>query len=102
MGGDAPISWLIFFTFAATIFIIAGAFVYFLRSRRNREIAEEALAGSDHPGVRKGADGALPDLLGIALFAFIAMGLLTVGFKNKLMQERSENPPPVGQPLQAR
>ena len=61
MAGDQPISWLMFFTFAATIFIIAGAFIYFLRSRRNREIAEEALAGADRPRVNKGADGALPD-----------------------------------------
>ena len=86
-----------FFTFAATIFIIAGAFIYFLRSRRNREIAEDALAGADHPQVSKGSDGALPDLLGVALFAFIAMGLLTVGFNNKPMQERSENPPLIDQ-----
>ncbi len=95
--GDQPISWLMFFTFAATIFIIAGAFIYFLRSRRNREIAEQALAGVDHPRVDKVADGALPDLLGIALFAFIAMGLLTVGFKTKPLSERAVNPPPVAQ-----
>ena len=97
MAGDAPVSWLMFFTFAATIFIIAGAFIYFLRSRHSRDIAQEALAGADHPRVRKGVDGALPDLLGIALFAFIAMGLLTAGFKYKSTEERSPNPPPVGQ-----
>jgi hypothetical protein len=97
MAGDQPISWLMFFTFAAVIFIIAGAFIYFLRSRRNREIAQEALAGTDYPAVRKGADGALPDLLGVALFAFIAMGLLAVGFKNKPLEERTENPPLLGQ-----
>jgi len=97
MAGDQPISWLMFFTFAATIFIIAGAFAYFLRSRHNREISENALAGSDHPPVRKGADGALPDLLGIAVFAFIAMGLLTIGFKNKPVQEQAANPPLISQ-----
>jgi hypothetical protein len=97
MAGDQPISWLMFFTFAAAIFIIAGAFIYFLRSRRNRDIAQEALAGADHPTIRKGADGALPDLLGVTLFAFIAMGLLAVGFNNKPMQERTEKPPLVGQ-----
>ena len=96
--GDQPISWLMFFTFAATIFIIAGAFIYFLQSRRNREIAEQALAGSNDPRVNKVADGALPDLLGIVLFAAIAMGLLAVGFKSKPLSERAQNPPPVGQP----
>lgn len=97
MAGDQPISWLMFFTFAATIFIIAGAFIYFLRSRRNREIAEEALAGADRPRVNKGADGALPDLLGVALFAFIAMGLLAVGVRNKPAQERADKPPLIEQ-----
>jgi hypothetical protein len=75
MAGDQPVSWLMFFTFAATIFIIAGAFIYFLRSRRNRDIAADALTGGDHPRVNKGADGALPDLLGVTVFAFIAMAL---------------------------
>ena len=100
MAGDQPVSWLMFFTFAATIFIIAGACIYFLRSRRNREISAEALAGGDHPRVDKGTDGALPDLLGITLFAFIAMALLTVGFKAKPSSEQAQNPPLVGQPMQ--
>lgn len=101
MPGDQPVSWLMFFTLAATIFIIAGAFIYFLRSQRNRDIAEHALIGSDHPQVNRGADGALPDLLGVALFAFIAMGLLTVGFRAKPVQERTELPGLV-QPAQTR
>jgi hypothetical protein len=100
MAGDQPVSWLMFFTFAATIFIIAGACIYFLRSRRNREIAADALAGGDHPRVNKGTDGALPDLLGITLFAFIAMALLTIGFRSKPLSERAENPPMVGQQMQ--
>lgn len=100
MTGDQPISWLMFFTFAATIFAIMGGFIYFLRSQRNRDIAENALAGADHPGVRKGADGTLPDLLGVAVFALVAMGLLTLGFENKPASERAVNPPPVGQPQQ--
>jgi hypothetical protein len=29
MAGDQPVSWLMFFTFAATIFIIAGAYISF-------------------------------------------------------------------------
>jgi hypothetical protein len=89
-----------FFTFAATIFVIAGAFIYFLRSRRNREIAADALAGGDHPRVNKGTDGAPPDLLGITMFAFIAMALLTVGFKTKPLSEQTQNPPLVGQQMQ--
>ena len=101
-GGDQPVSWLMFFTFAATIFIIAGAFIYFLRSRHSRDIAQNALAGSDHPRVDKGADGALPDLLGITLFAFIAMGLLAIGFKTKPVTEQAQNPPPVGQSMPSR
>ena len=100
MAGDQPVSWLMFFTFAATIFIIAGACIYFLRSRRNREIASGALVGGNHPRVNKGADGALPDLLGITLFAVIAMALLTIGFKGKPASEQAQNPPLVGQQTQ--
>lgn len=83
MQGDQPISWLMFFTFAATIFIIAFSFIHFASRRRNREIAENALTGSDHPASNKVADGALPDLLGITLFAFIAMGLLALGYSHR-------------------
>ena len=101
-GGDQPVSWLMFFTFAATIFIIAGAFIFFLRSRHSRAIAQNALAGSDRPRIDKGADGALPDLLGITLFAFIAMGLLAIGFKTKPVTEQAQNPPPVGQSMPSR
>lgn len=95
MDGDEPISWLMFFTFAATIFIIAGAFIYFLRRSLNRDIAENALAGD---GSRRGVvpDGALPELLAVTLFAFIVMGLLTLGFKSKPYSEQKQNPPPVG------
>jgi hypothetical protein len=80
MAGDLPISWLMFFTFAAAIFIIAGACIYFLRSHRNREIAGAALAGADHPRVNKGTDGALPDLLGITLFCGHSHGTADCGF----------------------
>ncbi len=100
MAGDQPVSWLMFFTFAATIFIIAGACIYFLRSRRNRVIAANALAGGDHPRVDKVTDGALPDLLGMTLFAFIAMALFTIGFKAKPVSEQAQNPPLVSQPVQ--
>ena len=66
MNGDRPISWLMFFTFAASIFNGAGAFTYFLRSRRNRNIASEGLAGADHPRGEKGWDGAVSDLLDVS------------------------------------
>ena len=96
-GGDQPISWLMFFTFAAVIFAIAGGFIRFLHSRRNRDIASNALAGNGS-GRGAEADGALPDLIGIVVFAFIAMGLLTVGYKSKPYVEQKQNPPmPVGQ-----
>nr|WP_316179483.1 MULTISPECIES: hypothetical protein [unclassified Bradyrhizobium] len=45
MQGDQPISWLMFFTLAAAIIIAAGAFLAFLRSRHNREIASVAIEG---------------------------------------------------------
>jgi hypothetical protein len=39
-----PISGLMFFTLGAGLVIAAAAFWYFLRQRRNRRIAQEALA----------------------------------------------------------
>src|SRR5207344_2836403 len=75
MQGDNPISWLMFFTLAATTFIIAGSFIYFLRSRTNRKIASEALEGN---GSRVGAtpNGAGPELIGFAVISLAVMGLL--------------------------
>jgi hypothetical protein len=92
MQGDEPVSWLMFFTFAATIFIIAGAFIYHLRSQRNRDIAAEALAG-DGSGHAPISNGALPDLLGIFVFALIAMGLLGFGYKHKSTYETAQAQP---------
>ena len=65
---DNPVSWLMFFTLAATTFIIAGAFIYFLRSRTNREIAAEALQG-DNSRVGATPNGAGPELIGFAVMA---------------------------------
>ena len=39
-----PISWLMFFTFGAALVAAGGAFFYFLRKRRNRDIAQNAVA----------------------------------------------------------
>jgi hypothetical protein len=95
MTQDQPITWLMFFTLAAGIVIVGGVFLQFIRSRQNREIAENTLEGN---GYRRGAapDGALPELLGIAAFALIAMGLLAVGQNSKPATETAELPGPVG------
>jgi hypothetical protein len=86
MLGDNPISWLMFFTLAATVFILAGAFIYFLRSRTNRAIAATALEGD---GSRAGAtpSGAGPELIGFAVLALAVMGLLATGYSGKSQAE---------------
>lgn len=95
MQGDNPVSWLMFFTLAATVFIIAGAFIYFLRSRTNREIAAKALEGN---GSRVGAtpNGAGAELIGFAVIAIAAMGLLAAGYASKSRVETSQITTPVG------
>ena len=94
MQGDNPISWLMFFTLAASVFIIAGAFIYFLRSRTNREIASEALGGD---GSRKGAtpNGAGPELIGFAVIGIAVMGLLATGYSGKSRSETAQLTTPV-------
>jgi len=79
MNGDQPISWLMFFTLAAGVVIVALVFLNFIRSRSNREVAANTLEGNA-PARGAAADGALPELAGLAVFALIAMGLLTAGF----------------------
>ena len=95
MQGDNPISWLMFFTLAATVFIIAGAFIYFLRSRTNRQIAAAALEGDR---ARSGAtpDGAGIELVGFTVLAFALMGLLVAGYRGKSRTETAQMPTPVG------
>jgi len=93
--GDNPISWLMFFTLAATTFIIAGGFIYFLRSHTNREIAANALEGDGNSrGVAP--SGAGPELIGFAVLAFAVMGLLTVGYNGKSRVETAQTTTPVG------
>jgi len=53
MQGDNPVSWLMFFTLAATVFIIAGAFIYFLRSRTNRRLPRTPLKAPDQETARR-------------------------------------------------
>ena len=96
MQGDNPISWLMFFTLAATTFVIAGSFIYFLRSRTNREIAAEALEGNSS---RAGAtpNGAGAELIGFAAIGLAVMGLLTAGYASKSRVETAAVTTPVGQ-----
>jgi hypothetical protein len=95
MQGDNPVSWLMFFTLAATIFILAGSFIYFLRSRTNRDIASNALEGN---GSRSGAtpNGAGAELIGFAVIAIAVMGLLTAGYSGKPWTETAQRTTPVG------
>jgi hypothetical protein len=95
MHGDNPVSWLMFFTLAAGVFIIASAFIYFLRSHTNREIAAEALGGD---GSRKGAtpNGAAPELIGFAVLGIAVMGLLVLGYNGKSRSETAQITMPVG------
>ncbi|MFN5683871.1 MAG: hypothetical protein ACK46T_06835, partial [Bradyrhizobium sp.] len=60
MPSDQPITWLTFFTLAAAIVVAAGAFLAFLRSRHNREIAAVALEG-DGRGRGIAPAGAVPE-----------------------------------------
>ena len=96
MQGDNPISWLMFFTLAATTFVIAGGFIYFLRSRTNRDIAAEALGG-DNSRVGATPNGAGPELIGFAVIALAVMGLLTAGYASKSRVETAQVTTPVGQ-----
>lgn len=81
MSGDAPLSWLMFFTLAAGIVVGAGIFLVFLRSRHNREIAAYSLEGDGRTrGVE--ASGAGAELLGLLVAALVAMALLTFGYRS--------------------
>jgi hypothetical protein len=95
MQGDSPVSWLMFFTLAATVFVIAGAFIYFLRSRTNRDIAAYALEGD---GRSKGIapSGALPELVGFAVLALGVMVLLVSGYSRKSTAETAQMTAPIG------
>lgn len=91
MSGDAPLTWLTFFTLAAGLIVVAGFFLAFLRSRHNREIAAYALEGD---GRTRGAEpsGAGAELLGLLAVALIAMALLTFGYRSHSGTAVSEAP----------
>jgi hypothetical protein len=96
MHGDSPVNWLMFITLAATTFIIAGAFIYFLRSSTNRAIAAQALQG-DESRIGSTPNGAGPELIGFAAIALAVMGLLATGYAGKSKVETAAVPPLVGQ-----
>ena len=79
MNGDAPITWLMFFTLAAGVAVAGGFFLYFLRSRHNRSIAAAALGG-DRPSRGVEPDGAGAELGGMFVVALVAMALLAFGY----------------------
>lgn len=95
MQGDNPISWLMFFTLAATVFVVAGAFIFFLRSRTNREIATQTLEGDGH-SVGVSPSGAGAELIGFAVLALAVMVLLAVGYNGKSRTETAQSTTPVG------
>jgi hypothetical protein len=91
MAGDNPISWLMFFTLVAGLVAGAGYFIYFLRSRHNREIAAAALQGDGRSrGVAPSGAGA--ELVGLLAIALIAMALLVAGYATR----RDTKPTPQG------
>lgn len=82
MNGDQPVTWLMFFTLASAIIVAAGAFLYFLRARSNRDAAENALAGNGS-APKVGTSGAGPELAGVFVILLVAMGLLTAGYTQR-------------------
>jgi hypothetical protein len=79
MNGGNPVTWLMFFTLASGLVVAAGAFLFFLRSQRNRDAAAATLQGD---GVRSGPTprGAGAELGGLLAVALVAMGLLSAGY----------------------
>ncbi|ABD08718.1 conserved hypothetical protein [Rhodopseudomonas palustris HaA2] len=93
MDGEQPISWLMFFTLAAGLAIVGFAFLNFIKSRSNRAVAADTLEGN---GSGRGAapDGALPELVGITVFAMIAMALLATGVSARNDTQTAQMTPP--------
>jgi hypothetical protein len=93
MSGDAPISWLMFFTLAAGLVVAAGFFLRFLQSHHNRAIAANALEG-DGRSHSAAPSGAAPELIGLLVIALVAMALLTFGYNAR--RSVAVTPPPTG------
>jgi hypothetical protein len=96
MQGDNPISWLMFFTLSATVFIIAFAFIGFLRSRTNREIAAHALEAEGSSRSAPASSGAGAELIGLTVIVLAVMGLLVAGYHSKSNAETAQVTTPVG------
>ena len=82
MQGDAPVSWIMFFTLAAGILLSRALFIRFLHSQRNRDIAANALAGDNSPRVAL-RRMARCQISWAWVFAVIVMGLLAFGYSRK-------------------
>ena len=95
MQGDSAVSWLMFFTLAATAVIIGGSFAYFIRERTNRKIAAHAIQG-DGSGQGAAPSGAGPELIGFAVIAVALMGLLAIGYHGKPRNETAQSTTLVG------
>jgi hypothetical protein len=93
MQGDQPISWLMFFTLAAGIVIVGFVFINFIKSRSNRAVAADTLEGSGH-GRGMAPDGAAPELIGLTVFALLAMALLATGVSNSSDRQTAQVPGP--------
>jgi hypothetical protein len=96
MEGDQPISWLMFFTLIAGVVIVGGIFINFIRSRSNREAAENALEG-DGRSRGMAPSGAGAEILAVGAFTLLAMGLLAFGNSNRSGPMTAEAPQPAGQ-----
>ncbi len=96
MQGDSAVSGLMFFTLIAAVFIIAGSFIYFLRSRHSREVATVTLQGDGSPHQGTTPHGAGAELIGFAVLAIAVMALLATGYHGKPSAERAQLPPLVG------
>jgi hypothetical protein len=96
MQGDSALTSLTFFTLVSGVFIIAGSFIYFLRSRHNREIAAEALEGNGRGGPANVPSGAAPELVGMAAVMLGVMALLATGYSQKSSFETAQMTKPVG------
>lgn len=83
MNAEHPITWLVFFTLSAGIVVAGGAFLYFLRSRHNRFLADVALMGRGQSGTGAAPDGALPEIIGLLAIALVAMALLGLGYASR-------------------
>jgi hypothetical protein len=85
-----------FFTLIAGVVIVGGIFINFIRSRTNREIAENALEG-DGRSRGMAPSGAGAEILAVGAFAILAMGLLAFGNSNRSDTMTAQAPQPAGQ-----